>query len=106
MIRPPPRSTLSSSSAASDVYKRQHRDMTIFFMKKLKAAMKKLLIKPLISTIPDYVILLTPFFMILIYRVRSRNRFLSIYGLNVKNYRSFHFNLTFTNRCEIRRWTY
>src|SRR5664280_3887950 len=30
MIRPPPRSTLSSSSAASDVYKRQRQDLLPF----------------------------------------------------------------------------
>ena len=30
MIRRPPRSTLSSSSAASDVYKRQHLDANVF----------------------------------------------------------------------------
>src|SRR5664280_787309 len=32
MIRRPPRSTLSSSSAASDVYKRQIRDLSAAFM--------------------------------------------------------------------------
>src|SRR5664279_18862 len=38
MIRRPPRSTLSSSSAASDVYKRQHLIVTDLYMPEMNGA--------------------------------------------------------------------